>query len=168
MSPAKKTHPQSALRPAIGDFMRLSQATPDHPLPIVELLHTMPDGTVHVDWMIAQDPEATLPLITFRLRRPLTELKSGEKLIAERIADHRPAFLDYEGTIDGGRGAVRRLSRGRICQWDEITGGWEIMILSQSEAGDAVSVRLRLESLPDEQCLIMRLGPDSQPLDTEA
>ena len=31
---------------------------------------------------------------------------------AERIDDHRRAYLDYEGEISGGRGFVRRLDRG--------------------------------------------------------
>jgi hypothetical protein len=31
---------------------------------------------------------------------------------AERIGDHRRAYLDYEGEITGGRGRVRRLDRG--------------------------------------------------------
>lgn len=148
--------------------MRLCQATPDRPLPMVELLHTLPDGTVHVDWMIAQDPEASLSLITFRLPRPLTELKPGEELIAQRIADHRPAYLAYEGPISGGRGAVRCLARGRICQWNEVTEGWEMRILRQSEAGDAVYVRLRLEPRPDQKWMIVRLGPDSQAFDADA
>jgi hypothetical protein len=31
---------------------------------------------------------------------------------AERIADHRAAYLGYEGTIFGGRGQVRRVAAG--------------------------------------------------------
>ncbi len=168
MSPAKKTHPQSALRPAVDDFLRPLQATPDRPLPIVELLHTLPDGSDHVDWMIAQDPDATLPLITFRLSRPLTELKPGGKVIAERIADHRPAYLAYEGPIAGGRGSVRCLARGCVCQWNEVRGGWEMGILWKSDTDDASSARLRLEPSPDQKWMIVRLGPDSQPYDAEA
>lgn len=148
--------------------MRPPQATPDRPLPMVELLHTLPDGTVHVDWMIAQDPEASLSLITFRLPRPLAELKPGEKLIAQRIADHRPAYLAYEGPISGGRGAVHCLARGRICQWNQVAGGWEMGILRHSEAGDAASVKLRLEPRPDQKWMIVRHGPDSQSFDKDA
>lgn len=168
MSPAKKTHPQSELRPPVSDFMRLRQATPDSPLPMVELLHTLPDGTIHMDWMIAQDPEASLSLITFRMPRSLTELKAGNKLIAQQIEDHRPAYLTYEGPISGGRGAVRRLALGRICLWHKVMEGWEIRILWQSGAGDVVSVRLRLDPRPDRQWMIELFDPDSRAFDAEA
>jgi hypothetical protein len=31
---------------------------------------------------------------------------------AERIADHRRVYLEYEGEISGGRGSVRRIASG--------------------------------------------------------
>lgn len=167
MSLAKKTHPQSELRPPVGDFMRLPQATSDRPLPMVELLHTLPDGTVHVDWMIAQDPETSHSLITFRLPRPLTELKPGEELIARRIADHRPSYLTYEGPISGGRGTVRCLARGRVSQWIETARGWEMEILHDSETGPVPPFRLRLVPRPDQQWVIVIMTPDSSSFDAE-
>ena len=36
----------------------------------------------------------------------------GESCSAERIADHRLAYLDYEGPVSGGRGSVRRVDCG--------------------------------------------------------
>lgn len=46
-------------------------------------------------WRLAQDPTV----------RPLP-------IAAERIADHRAIYLDYEGELSGGRGRVRRIDRG--------------------------------------------------------
>lgn len=36
----------------------------------------------------------------------------GACLPARRLADHRPAYLDYEGPVSGDRGAVRRVASG--------------------------------------------------------
>ena len=38
---------------------------------------------------------------------------SGAHVEAERLADHRLAYLDYEGPVSGGRGEVVRRDRGR-------------------------------------------------------
>ena len=147
--------------------MRLPQATSDRPLPMVELLHTLPDGTVHVDWMIAQDPEASHSLITFRLPRPLTELKPGEELIARRIADHRPSYLTYEGTISGGRGTVRCLARGRVSQWSETERGWEREILPHSGSGTGPPLGQRRGAPPGTAWAMGRMTPDSSSFDAE-
>ena len=84
-----------------------------HP-PTVQLRHELPDGSAHVDWMLGQDAAGEEPLITFRVPRRVDELELGETMPAERIGEHRPAYLTYEGTLSGGRGTVARLCRGRI------------------------------------------------------
>jgi hypothetical protein len=45
----------------------------------------------------------------------------------ERLADHRLAYLDYEGPVSGDRGIVRRLDTGTFCSGEkpltyELTG----------------------------------------------
>ena len=49
-------------------------------------------------------------LVTFELDRLPTATGQFE---ARRLADHRLAYLDYEGHISGNRGQVFRLDRGR-------------------------------------------------------
>jgi len=49
------------------------------------------------------------PLLTFRVGVLPT---LADRFEAERIADHRRAYLEYEGGISGGRGSVRRLVGG--------------------------------------------------------
>jgi hypothetical protein len=39
-------------------------------------------------------------------------LAASNTVDAQRIADHRLAYLEYEGPISGGRGTVRRLDGG--------------------------------------------------------
>jgi hypothetical protein len=85
----------------------------------VILEHDCPDR--HWDFML----EAGAVLRTWRLNAPP---RPGQAVGAEPIGDHRLAYLDYEGPVSGGRGAVTR--------WDAGTFAWE-------EAGaDRLAVRL--------------------------
>jgi hypothetical protein len=115
----------------------------DPPLPTVQLLHELADGTSHVDWMIAQDPRGTLPLVTFRLAVRVDELAGGT-VMAERLGDHRPAYLEYEGPVPGNRGKVRRLARGRVVRWEQRPEAWWIEVAWDVPPG---TQRLRLEPL---------------------
>ena len=61
----------------------------------------------HLHWDLML--EAGAALLTWRLPAPPAP---GETLTAQRIGDHRPAYLDYEGPIAGDRGRVRRWDAG--------------------------------------------------------
>ncbi|MEE9131612.1 MAG: hypothetical protein V3T84_16475 [Phycisphaerales bacterium] len=115
----------------------------------VQLLHELPDGTSHVDWMIARDRAGREPLISFRLPRRIDELKPGQCMAAERIADHRPAYLDYEGRVSGERGSVRRLAWGTVVSERRQRSSWNLEI-RWHDRGDGMAMirqRLRLEPL---------------------
>jgi hypothetical protein len=87
--------------------------TPGPPCPTVLLLHRLPDGESHYDWMIAVDPAGRSPLVSYRLAGRPDRLAAGEKIGATAIGEHRPLYLDYEGPVSGGRGRVERVRRGR-------------------------------------------------------
>jgi hypothetical protein len=55
----------------------------------------------------------TEPLMTFRISE---RIDGGQAVdfLAERLADHRAAYLTYEGEISGGRGSVRRVAEGEL------------------------------------------------------
>ncbi len=77
----------------------------------VLLVHETPDGSWHYDWMLQGAAESDAPLVTFRVRhRP--DDPSCTHFPAERLADHRAAYLHFEGEISGGRGRVRRVAEG--------------------------------------------------------
>jgi hypothetical protein len=64
---------------------------------------------------------------------------TGHRVLATRLADHRLAYLDYEGTVSNGRGHVKRVAQG------------EYSILAQSDPeldvqlhGETVEGRVRL------------------------
>ena len=113
----------------------------------VQLLHELPDGTSHVDWMIARDRAGQEPLITFRLQRRIDELKPGQRMAAERIADHRPAYLDYEGPVSDKRGSVRRLAWGTVIREHRQGSSWDFEIRWQ-DRGDGVPIRQQLRLAP--------------------
>ena len=57
----------------------------------------------------------------------------GTPIEAERLADHRPAYLEYEGPVSGDRGSVMRVAAG---QYEMI-----------SETAETLRVRLTSETL---------------------
>jgi len=83
----------------------------------VLLLHTLADGSWHYDWMLER-PDPAARLLTFRVARRIHEAAS-HGFEAERIADHRRMYLEYEGEISGGRGEVERVARGSCEILDE-------------------------------------------------
>lgn len=111
--------------------------------PTVLLLHECGDGTRHVDWLIAQDSRGSGPLVSFRLSERLDTLAGGQRLDAERITDHRPAYLDYEGPISGDRGTVTRLARGTVLSWQRHDDAWRLEV-----RWGACSQRLRMDRDP--------------------
>lgn len=78
--------------------------------PMVLLLHELPDGSSHFDWMLARD--AAGPLVTFRVTE---RIDAGVRaFVATRLPDHRRVYLTYEGDVSGGRGRVRRVAEGSV------------------------------------------------------
>ncbi len=76
----------------------------------VVLIHDSPE--LHWDFML----ENEAALRTWRLsRRPL----EPGPIEAEALADHRLAYLDYEGPLSRGRGTVRRFDRGEYSLLEE-------------------------------------------------
>ena len=60
---------------------------------------------VHWDLML----EAGKSLKTWAIDEPIT---AGIELPARQLADHRLAYLTYEGPVSGQRGSVRRIAEG--------------------------------------------------------
>lgn len=79
---------------------------------------------------------------TCRTWRLAEEPARGRGGAAERIADHRLMYLEYEGPVSGNRGSVTR--------WD--AGGFEIVCETQEE----MVVRLAGERLMGE-CRLVRV-----------
>jgi hypothetical protein len=77
----------------------------------VVLEHTVPTAegvAVHWDFLIELAGQERLA--AWRLARD--PLASAGSVPAERLPDHRPLYLDFEGELSGNRGRVRRVERG--------------------------------------------------------
>lgn len=91
-------------------------------LRFVLLLHDCPHDKprpTHCDLMFeAGDSLATWALAALpsdwqaSLDDPQLKLASTNVVDAERLPDHRLAYLEYEGPVSNGRGSVRRLDAG--------------------------------------------------------
>ncbi len=108
----------------------------------VVLRHEMPadsDRPSHWDFMLQQG-EA---LRTWALAE---EPRAGREVAAEQLADHRLAYLDYEGPVSGDRGTVTRWDQGEYRLIDESERQLQLelqgeqldgrAVLTQSETGD--------------------------------
>lgn len=97
------------------------------------LRHELPDGSHHFDWLFEPAPKRGMPsapdpdervLIAWRIdRRP--DVEPGVDLGAERLPPHRRFYLDHEGPVSGGRGAVERVASGEAEITLETTGVFE-------------------------------------------
>lgn len=82
-------------------------------------------GVVHWDFLVTLSGQALLA--TWRLAA--NPLDAEGEIDAERIADHPPRFLDYEGPLRTAPGRVRRLDRG-AAEIERVETGGVVMRLS--------------------------------------
>ncbi|MBL8876125.1 MAG: hypothetical protein JNM86_10060 [Phycisphaerae bacterium] len=99
----------------------------------VLLRHTLPDGSVHLDWMIER-PDAAAGLISFRVDVGVDLSKAGG-FAAERIGDHRRDYLTYEGAVSGGRGEVERIAEFGVLELVESVGGLRVELERGTSGG---------------------------------
>jgi hypothetical protein len=66
-------------------------------------------------------------------------------ITAEALADHRPAYLDYEGPLSAQRGSVLRWDQGSYTVARQNESEWVILA-----AGERLQGQVRLARLPDQ------------------
>jgi len=118
----------------------------------VQLLHKMPDGSSHIDWLIAQEGgDEKGELLTCRLDCRLDKVQIGQSILAERITDHRWAYLDYEGPISGNRGVVSRIAKGVITSQKHDESSWQIEIYWENDLKSVMYQKLRIRNIQTSQ-----------------
>ncbi len=95
----------------------------------VILRHETPQG-IHFDFML----EAGGALKTWSLAEPP---RPGVEIECQALADHRLAYLDYEGPVSGGRGTVTRWDQGTYTLEQQSEGEWVIDLAGERLAGKA-------------------------------
>jgi hypothetical protein len=88
----------------------------------------------HLDLML----EAEGGLWTWRLSGEPT---AGVAQRAERLADHRLAYLDYEGPVSGGRGRVARRDAGAFDWVERRDSRIEVELFGEKVRGRLVLVQ---------------------------
>lgn len=90
---------------------------------MVLLEHELPSGERHFDWLMERPSDEGGTLLAFRVFARVDEVEiaigGGAPLPGERMKDHRQVYLEFEGALSGDRGAIRRVSRGRVLELDE-------------------------------------------------
>jgi hypothetical protein len=99
----------------------------------VILRHDAPQGS-HFDFML----EAEGVLRTWSLPQPP---ENGAAFECQSLADHRTAYLDYEGQVSGGRGDVTRWDRGVYSVERQDDAEWIVELSGEKIAGRAVLLR---------------------------
>ena len=116
----------------------------------VVLFHELPTTDAresHWDFMI----ERNGTLLTWAIdQRP----KIGVVLMAERLADHRVAYLDYEGPISQNRGTVTQVDAGDF-DWVEFQAD---RIAVRVTSGDLIGA-LTLNRPSEGQCWLLNVSP---------
>ena len=115
--------------------------------PMVLLKHALPNGSSHYDWLLATDSEGVRPLRTFRVTDFLPKAKEGSRISAEAIAEHRPAYLTYEGPVSRGRGHVLRVAEG---QYERVSQTGRSVQLLLFWTGESHIQRCRLTPVDEE------------------
>ncbi len=93
---------------------------PRQPRRFVVQYHDLSAGG-HWDLMLEQDES----LATWQLSAP-PEVALDGPVAARRIADHRKAYLDYEGAVSGGRGRVQIADSGEYMTLKTDEGEWVV------------------------------------------
>jgi len=120
--------------------------------PTVQLLHKMPDGSSHIDWMIAQDSaDEQGELMTFRLGSRLDKVQTGQSIIAEHIKNHGWAYLEYEGPISGNRGVVSRVAEGVIVSQKRDESSWRVEICWLNESKSMIHQKVLMREIQTPQ-----------------
>ena len=102
------------------------QSNPNQPLRFTVLHH---DGIPEPHYDLLLELPGQDPLATWQIRISPEEWgHPGVLLSAQRIADHRRLYLDYEGPISGHRGHVRRVATGTYTLLDQSADQWRIRL----------------------------------------
>jgi len=104
----------------------------------VVLEHQSPRG-LHWDFMLQQEDV----LATWALPEPPD---ANGPLEAERLPDHRLAYLDYEGPVSGNRGQVVRWDAGIFELRGQRPQEWTVVLRGQRLVGEATLRRLPEDS----------------------
>ncbi|MEN6506227.1 MAG: DNA polymerase ligase N-terminal domain-containing protein [Planctomycetaceae bacterium] len=110
-------------------------------------------GAVHWDFML----ESGAALATWQVGCDPCGLAVGEEAAARRLADHRLAYLTYEGAVSGGRGSVRRVASGQYELVERQLDRWQVTLQS-GRGGEVAEFAITLTSPGGTDWTLVRLS----------
>ena len=108
-----------------------------HPTCRCVVLRHESHGETHFDLMI----EAGAALATWQFASSPAQLAAGGALSCRRLADHRVAYLDYDGPVGGDRGHVTREDSGSCTVMSQTDAVWQLDLHGQTMRGSYTLVR---------------------------
>ena len=115
---------------AFGLSMLPRSPAPDSCPALAILQHDSPRG-LHWDLLL----EVGQALKTWALPQPP---QYSSEMICEALPDHRPAYLEYEGPVSGGRGTVTRWDDGEYQTECQNEGEWIVRLAGRRLVAKAV------------------------------
>ena len=106
-------------------------------LPFVILRHSG-CGSLHYDLMLS-DGDA---LATWQLSTRPQSAAPGQSVRARRLADHRAAYLTYEGPVSRNRGQVKRIDEGSYECIEKTPLRWAVRLEGETLVGRFELARL--------------------------
>lgn len=125
----------------------------------VILHHQLPENSErasHWDLMLEQGDT----LRTWALDRPLAP---DSETPCRALADHRLAYLDYEGPVSGNRGTVARVERGEYATLEETANSLRVRLKGEQIVGVLLLQRVSADArdAASDQNWVARLFPES-------
>jgi len=103
---------------------------------------------VHWDLMLEIDDA----LATWRIGVAPLAISPGRQIEAERIHDHRKAYLDYSGEVSGGRGRVEPQDSGQLSVSSDDYDLWTFEL-----GGTILQGRFELRRIADDRWTLQRV-----------
>ena len=134
------------------------------------LHHQFPAGARRVDhWdlLLELPPTGESPaarerdLMTFEVLKPPHQW--GQRTWVQRLPDHRNIYLDYEGSISGGRGEVTRIFSGAI-HWQVLEANRIVLEIDAKETANqqfmsGTLLLTKQSEFPEDKTWVMKLQP---------
>jgi hypothetical protein len=115
------------------------------------------DGDALATWAIAELTGlwANVRSRTAQRHPDCAAVSASNYVAVERLADHRAAYLDYEGAVSGGRGQVIQVAAGTYELLARDDESWVIVVRDGLPPG---KIRLRRDSSGNDRAWVLSCG----------
>jgi hypothetical protein len=115
------------------------------------------DADALATWAIAELPAlwANVRARTAQRHADCPSVSASDDVAVERLADHRAAYLEYEGAVSGGRGEVIRVAAGTYELLSRDDESWIIVVRDGLPPG---KIKLRRDTSGNDSEWVLSCG----------